>query len=373
MRNYSGTLEMLESPFLHEEIVRRPVVAGSEEEVLGHDDRTLVTDTIKVPNRWICAIDIMSDNPKWGGGTSQPRYLSRSRASGVLIGPRYVLTARHVFPTGDRAAHLATVHTVSPGRNGKNGTGPFGTVKSVTVHLPQPYRIRRRVGQGSQATVVEVAQLDDYALVILEKDLDSATHKQMTGTLGFWGRDQQVAVIRVLQAAELHQQDVIVVGYPGDTCGKDKWSGTEAEKLKKMENCLRRRPDEWASRQWRSAGTADVRADSVVFFHTADTYQGQSGSPVGIYIDGLLHLAGIHVDKHDATHNKAMPVTARMLTDVRTWINADAGYEAVVIANGTMTYQPRPAKRSNREVPQDAEADEEYGDFEIDAEESDDA
>lgn len=360
MRNaadvYSDSLEMLESPFLREEIVGRPVersdgsserfasLAG-EEEVLGRDDRTLVSDTVKVPNQWICAIDIMSDNPNWGGGTSEPRYLSRLRASGVLIGPRYVLTARHVFPTGNRAAHLAKVHTVSPGRNGSNRSGPFRTVKSVAVHLAQPYRIRRSVGRGSQATVVELTQLDDYALMILESDMDSATHKQMKGTLGYWGQDRQLATIRVLQASELHQKNVIVVGYPGDTCGKDRGSGTEAEKLRMMEECLRRRPDEWASRQWRSEGTADVRADSVPFFHTADTYSGQSGAPVGIYINKLLHLAGIHVDKHDAQHNKAMPVTARMLDDLRAWINRDAGYEAVVIANGTMTYRPRPATR----------------------------
>ena len=359
---YSDSLEMLESPFLHEEIVRRPVESSDgsserfaslagEDEVLGRDDRALVSDTIKVPNQWICAIDIMSDNPKWGSGTSEPRYLSNSRASGVLIGPRYVLTARHVFPTGDRAAHLAKVHTVSPGRNGSNRKGPFRTEKSVAVQLPQPYRIRRTVGQGSQATVVEITQHDDYALVILEKDVDSATHNRMKGTLGYWGRDQHLGTIRVLQASELHQKDVIVVGYPGDTCGKDRGSGTEAEKLRMMEECLRRRPDEWASRQWRSEGTADVRANSVVFYHTADTYQGQSGAPVGIYIDKLLHLAGIHVDKHDAQHNKAMPVTARMLNDLRTWINADAGYEAVAIANGTMTYRPRPATRGNRELP----------------------
>ncbi len=215
MRNHSDSLEMLESPFLHEEIAQRPVLASAEEEVLGQDDRKLVGDTIKVPNRWICAIDIMSDNPKWGGGTSEPRYLSRSRASGVLIGPRYVLTARHVFPTGDRAAHLAKVHTVSPGRNGRNGSGPFGTVKSVAVHVSQPYRVRRTVGQGSQATVVELTQLDDYALVILEKDLDSATHKQMTGTLGYWGRDQRVAVIRVSRV-------------PSCIRGMSSWSGTRA-------------------------------------------------------------------------------------------------------------------------------------------------
>ena len=38
---------------------------AADEEILGTDDRTVVTNTLAVPNRWICAIDILTANPKW--------------------------------------------------------------------------------------------------------------------------------------------------------------------------------------------------------------------------------------------------------------------------------------------------------------------
>jgi hypothetical protein len=66
-----------------------------ESEVFGNDGRVRVTDTLIAPARWICAIDLFIDDPKRGKGGSPVKSLSR--ATGILIGPRHVLTAAHVF------------------------------------------------------------------------------------------------------------------------------------------------------------------------------------------------------------------------------------------------------------------------------------
>ncbi len=51
----------------------------------------------------------------------------KSRGTGMLIGPRYVLTALHVLGTLDANNKLQEVHSlqVSPARNGNNTKNPF--------------------------------------------------------------------------------------------------------------------------------------------------------------------------------------------------------------------------------------------------------
>lgn len=340
---FAAPVETLESPFLSEEIALRPVereFTAAEEEILGTDDRVLVTDTLKVPNRWICAIDVASENPKWGT-QGQPRYLFKSRATGILIGPRYVLTARHVFASADGAE--AKEHTISPARNGSNSKSSFGKVKSVSIHHSRPYFIRRKVRQGGKIIEIPLKQHDDYALVVLDKDIASSTHAKVKGALGYWGLDPGAAVLRRLDPAVLQNKEVDVTGYPGDTCGKTKFSGTRSSKEKQIERCWQRRSDEWASTQWRSVGTLDVEADSSTLFHTADTYDGQSGAPICLSLDGQLHVAGVHTAPEDAQRNRGVRVTRRMLRELCEWINADAGYTAATIHNDTLTLTSRPA------------------------------
>lgn len=338
---YAARFEVLESPFLSEQVVLRPAdgeVDSAEQEILGKDHRTLVADTLKVPHRWICAIDVMSENPKWGS-QGQPRFISKSRATGILIGPRYVLTARHVFASSDGAE--AKEHTISTARNGSNAKNPFGKVKSVAIHRSRPYFIRRKVRQGSKVIEIPLKQHDDYALVILDKDIASNTHAKITGPLGYWGLEPAVAVVRRLDPAALQNKDITVTGYPGDTCAKTKFTGTRSAKEKQIEHCWSRRNDEWASTQWTAVGTLDVEADATTLFHTADTYDGQSGAPIWLSVDGLLHLVGVHTAPEDAQRNRGVRVTRRMLRELCAWINADAGYTAATIKNDTLTLQPK--------------------------------
>ena len=324
-----------------------------EEEVIGpQDDRTLVTDTLRVPNRWICAIDILTANPKWGSH-GQPQFLIKSRGTGTLIGPRYVLTAAHILGNLDANDAMIDVKglMVSPARNGSNSANPLGRVKARAVRVSARYQIRRTITQGPRrGTQVSIPRRDDYALIILDKDLSGSTHSQIKGALGYRGRDPGVAVVSRLEPADLNGKEIVVIGYPGDTCGKSKWSGSKSQKQTKIDDCWNRRNDEWASTQWRSVGTLQVDPDLRRLFHTADTYEGQSGAPICLSRDRTPHLVGIHTAQDTAARNQGVRVTRRMLQELRGWINADAGSQVATIQNDTLVLQAPGSGTAAKEV-----------------------
>ena len=309
-----NALEM-ESPFLQWNL------PALEQEIIGTDERTVVDNTLNIPNRWICAIDILYDKPGL-----------HSKATGILIGPRYVLTARHIW--SDTAKGL----TVSPARNGSNSSNPFGKVKAKAFRFPTPYYINLPVQHGKSAgTQTTIRQNDDYMLIILKEDLASITHPEV-GFLGYWGQNPAEAVVRKLEPETIQGKEIAVIGYPGDTCGTDKFSGSATQKLRAINNCLRTRENEWASRQWQSTGILDIR--TIIpsrMYHTADTYQGQSGAPIWLTPGQTLNLVGIHVDQESDQRNLGLRVTERMLRNLCAWMNADAGYTIASIKDNTLT------------------------------------
>jgi monoamine oxidase len=328
----------------------QPQVHAAElgDEVIGHDDRVRVSDTLTLPARWVCAIDLLVDDPKHGKGA--PQIESLSRGTGILIGPSHVLTAAHVFDDaslevdgGMRKVPVARVR-VSPARNGDNTSHPLGAAYSKAVHRPQRY-----------------AAGNDYALIVLDRDLSQATHKSMKGPLGYWGQSPQVAALRVLDPGKLGDPTVCVIGYPGDRCGNDVIKGDATELERRIRYCAQRRHDEWASTAWQSSGTAHPRAGTGLMLHDADTYEGQSGGPIYLRRGDTLELLGVHGGEVNAagggppTNNRGARVTIQMLNDLHDWINADAGRTWVEVRNDALVFLPNAAAHGSEHA-SDAES-----------------
>lgn len=276
---------------------------GVDAEIIGRtDDRVHVADTNVVPWRWVCALDLPLDDP------------GASRGSGVLVGPRHLLTAAHVLPRGD-PDKLAKVR-ISPARNGDNADHPFGAYSIRRVRYPW-----RNV---------------DLALVTLDRELPAA--------LGFWGHDPAQAQLRALARDDLIGKRVTVSGYPGDRCNTDRIDGTARQKQNGMRQCMKDSPRRWASTLWRAHGTARVPPAQPFVFYDADTYRGQSGGPVALSDGGVHVCVGIHVNGTPQS-NWGVRLTPAILGDVRDAINADAGAAIASVVGDALVVQAAAPRR----------------------------
>jgi monoamine oxidase len=323
-----------------------------EQEVIGADERTLVANALAVPNRWVCAIDLLIADPKLGRGV--PLIMRDSRGTGILIGPRHVLTAKHVLApvkvrvdNQDVEAPITSVR-VSPARHGDNTSHPLGKASSKAIYRSKPYLIKQRKTLPDGRVIdLPITWDDDLALIILDQDLSGRTHTRMKGPLGYWGQTLSQAAVRRLDPAKVQGREVTVIGYPGDRCGKDVITGSSADKERLINRCIRNRRDEWASTQWRSQGKVNMDPTTSRIEHTADTYKGESGGPICLRNGDVLDLLGVHVDQkppgrgQPVTSNLGVRVTRHVLREICSWMNADAGYQIATIKDDTLIVQPR--------------------------------
>ena len=272
-----------------------------QHEVIGEDERQLVSNTLPVPYRWICGLDVTFNKPyprNWPGGFG--------RGTGLLVGPREVLTAAHnIYPDGKSGP--ASVY-VTPGRNGD--LEPFGRVKAVAYSVPANAFGKRGI-----------LQWYDYAVVTLENAVGRQSFKALGNEpLGYWGSAKlgQATMLTALNLSFMIGKRVTVCGYPGDRCGTKPY-------VPKTRTCSKQ---DQASTQWVHNGVVSAMPKSSRrFFHTADTYAGQSGSPVWIkFTNGRRYLVGVHVDAHRVivddkfSHNIAVHLSNHVLAIVRSWI-----------------------------------------------------
>jgi V8-like Glu-specific endopeptidase len=248
-------------------------------------------DTTGLPHRWICYLR----EPN-----ADPRIQSYGMGTGVLVGPRHVLTSAHVLVSEkDPSKTVGDRLRVQPARNGDHK--PFREVGIRGWRVDPRWIHKVRGGWKVQARF-------DYGLVVLEKDVSGLKHPGLGAcSLAYWGApDICFPTTHLgLAADKVAGQEAWSAGYPGDGEG-DREPGTM------------------------HGGAGQITYDTRlgVLVHTIDTYGGQSGSPIWIKWHGMWCLVGIH-SRGGATdvqngrvvyvNNHAVLVSFDVLRQVEEW------------------------------------------------------
>lgn len=268
--------------------------------ILGADDRRTVPFPAAVPWRWICRIEI---DGMWAG-------------TGLLIGPRHVLTAGHIVHadrndlSGFRRYATARTLVVSPAFDGHllrrnrqfNRHAPFGKwpVDMSNVFLPSCYIVANKNG-------VTTSTNDDCDLAVLTLKTAIGT-KRFTATktirdgirttdristfdpLGYWGIDRR-HTIEMYQPGPQDSFSAETGGYPGSSHGIMQYVSSRIDNTALNSNVF--------DPKWKNA--IDLYLNR--FVHRSDTTPGQSGSPVWRPgVPGVRSLIGVVTQ---ATSNRA--------------------------------------------------------------------
>lgn len=258
-------------------------------EIIGTDDRVLITDTKPVPYRYVCAIE-----RSFSSG-------HRDRTTGVLISPRHVLTVGHSIISASFGP-VASL-SVTPGRNGS--VTPFGSVAASAWRTSTQWA---NATQNARKTDPSLAR-HDYGLITLASPIGTQLFDRRP--FGFWGDPTNGGgtSLRFVEPATMRGVSLNVCGYPADKCGTA--PATAACPAAQR-----------GSTQWRAYAPViepSAAADPPIMRYEMDTKGGHSGSPVWLRWQGARFLVAIHRG-FDGTLNIGVRVTPQLLATVRSWM-----------------------------------------------------
>ena len=266
------------------------------EEIIGGDERFRVTRTTQRPWRWVCYLEVYftEGGRRWKG-----------EGSGLLISPRHVLTCAHNVIINSTRRPVASVNVI-PGCNGVPNM-PFGRHPAASWRGSDEYR----------------ARLDprfDFGLITLRSPIGNTRQRRLAGRpLGYWSKPGSGTTILQTQKGDprLRGKRATLSGYPGD------------------------KPD---GQQWAAKGQVvnmTPAAGRELFYYSADSCAGHSGSPIWIRRGARCGLIGIHTgpcivgpdcrefgrsgcsntpDRRRSTSNRGVLITPQLWARVRSWM-----------------------------------------------------
>ncbi len=261
----------------HAAEIDSPDSAPEDVGVIGYDDRVRITPTTDTPWRWMCHVAL-----------EDSRGRSDGHGSGVLISDRHVLTAAHVIWDADQDPQLHFIQ-VRPGRD--YDSEPFDSWSATRVRVCSRYK-------PSDADNQEW----DYGLITLDKAIGMKTFKAIKKKeLRFWGASEFRGSFTMGpgEPRALVNTDALTAGYRGSKAyGTELWYGKG--KFRSI-----------STKRWPNS-----------MFTTADTTEGQSGSPLWVKDGDVLTMVGVVVAA-GTTVNIVRRVSPGMIAELRKWIAED--------------------------------------------------
>lgn len=317
--------------------VRGP--SSAEYQIIGTDDRVRVTNTLEIPFRFVCCIELRFIHPTTGA-------VVPLRGSGTLISDRHVLTAAHNalvdMSTKNSSFPINFVRPnsmfVAPARNDRNFPGWFSDVQTARVSPAWQATANRQTAAGNTAHISPPRQ-SDWALLTLRTPLGTrqpnapVTMQLPAPPLAWWSHPQFGGRTRIRAYDNAHwlrlrNESLNISGYPADKCRHRPARGSATPQ--EIRACANSRvPDmedfvDWASTQWRSFGRIVNPFDaSGLITYSFDTAGGHSGGPVWLNWEGHRNLVAIHTRRHGTTANAGVRITEPLLRQLRVWMRSD--------------------------------------------------